>query len=67
MRKQVVRPLQFDHVLLQRVDSQHVDDLKVGHLAIRSFGMDKKLVVTAEHPRRDSVVGQLRFIEIRKY
>ncbi len=57
----------FDHVLLQRPHTERVLDRKVLHPAVRALGMDEKLALPTEHPRRDALVRELPIVEVAQH
>ena len=55
---------QLDQVLLQRLDAERVFDFKIGGLAIRAVGADKKFAVAPGENRRTASVFEAAIGEI---
>ena len=60
-------PVELDHVVLQRLDPEHVLHLEVVQLAVRPFGVDHVLAVLPVHARRDVEVRELDVVEIAQH
>ena len=55
----------FNHVLLQGPNAERVLDLVIVILAVRPFRVDHELAIVAEKPCGDTVVFELRIVEVR--
>ena len=59
--------LELDEVLLERLDTEGVEDGKLGELAVRAQGFHEVAAVPLEEARRLLVVAALRVVEISEH
>ena len=61
------RPIEFNHILLKRLDTKDVLDLEIGHLAVRTFGSNEESITFPKHARDGSIVLQRRVVKVAQY
>ena len=65
--RHVGRPIELNHVLLQRSDAERVLDLEVRHLPVGSLGVNHEPLAVAIHAGREAIAGEFHIVEITQH